>query len=182
MIPLARLCDAMGLVFSFNTVTGAVITTGRPVSSPRNPLDFTFNTPGDTEGFVSEQMALFCGDGYLSCLSLYDDSDPILTLVEPPTPFAAEDYAAVDLRVRYDCSVDEPHPFVIYYATADEPYFSESKTVKILLSGASSGGEWETYTVPFKATGTVTALRVDPFNAVGRMDIDYLRFIPKEES
>ncbi|MGN1127447.1 MAG: hypothetical protein ACI4T6_00670, partial [Candidatus Flemingiibacterium sp.] len=58
---------------------------------------------------------------------------------------------------------------------------NEEKTLRYKLKGTDSGDEWETFTIDLTKLSqwkdTVTKLRFDPFNAVGHMDIDYIRFV-----
>lgn len=61
---------------------------------------------------------------------------------------------------------------------------SESMTIRAVLDSDDSMGEWEVYTVDLTTIptwdGLIQKIRFDPFNCMGEMEIDYMRFIPAE--
>ena len=72
----------------------------------------------------------------------------------------------------------------MYFGTNVSGGHNEAKTLRIALKSTDSKGEWETYTVNLADVAewkdVITSLRLDPFDTTGHMDIDYIRFIPKE--
>ena len=73
----------------------------------------------------------------------------------------------------------------MYFTTSFDGTMSESMTIKAQLSSTDSGDEWETYRIDLTDNpgwqGTIKKLRFDPFNAVGTMEIDYIRFLREGE-
>ena len=69
----------------------------------------------------------------------------------------------------------------MYFITNNDQNWSESKTLKVKLKGKSSDGAWEEYAVDTASNAlwkdTITQLRFDPFDAIGEIDIDYIRFV-----
>ena len=69
----------------------------------------------------------------------------------------------------------------MFFTTDVNPGLSEANSVIIPLKNQDSDGEWEEYEADLTkiATwdGNVSYLRFDPFNSLGYMDIDYIRFV-----
>ncbi len=183
MIPLEKLCDDVGYEY-IQLFDGSldVLTNEneyfRTIAS-RHPYDWEFNVPGDTENWRSYFMSLNVRDGYMHCESLSDSTDPTIIRVNRITPMISSDYTGLQYRVRYDFDSLSQDTLTMYFITEEDPVWSESKTVKIPLDGNTSAGEFlefeTTITNPLWK-GLITDLRFDPFNAVGEIDVDYIRF------
>lgn len=183
MIPLKRLCEAVGYEYSENEVGDAVIVTPEKkyyddLEASRVPGQWEFNTPGDTEGWSSTYMNLMTDDGYMSCDSLSQHTDPTI-IYQKDIALLAKKYSAFEIRVRYKYTNPETRWFTMYFATDKSKGLNEDKTIKSMLKSHDSEGEWETYTVDLKNNefwkDTITGFRFDPFDAYGHMDIDYIR-------
>lgn len=184
LLPVKRFCEDVDYTFRM-TAAGAEIETDEfavfQAASARVPLQWEFDTPGDAEGWGSADMTLLVADGYLAASSVTRSVDPIISRTSAVPAFPAAKYKTLEYRVRYDYEANSKQELTLYFATASNPILSEDKTLKIPLKDKSSGGEWETYSFNLADqplwNGTVTALRFDPFNAVGSIDVDYIRFI-----
>ena len=201
MIPLKKFCADMDFEFEMTEKGPSVITTEKTekaefyeAKESRVPYSWEFNVNGDTEGFSSGSMTLLTSDGYMSCQSnstTYKDPQMNISF----TPFEADKYTVLKFRVRYeyqpeivDVKDEDGNPtgekeerfesLTLYFASTTAGGLSEGKTIKIRLNSNSSNGEWEEYeyVIDHKDwSGKITTLRFDPFNAVGKIDIDYMR-------
>ncbi len=185
MIPMKRLCEAVGYEYSENEAGDAVIVTPEKkyyddLEASRVPGQWEFNTSGDTEGWSSGFMNLMVDDGYMSCDSLTQSGDPTIPYTKDIS-LLAKKYSAFEIRVRYKYTNPETRWFTMYFTTDKSKGLNEDKTIKSMLKSHDSEGEWEIYTVDLKNNefwkDTITGFRFDPFDAYGHMDIDYIRFI-----
>ena len=187
MIPIEKLCKDIGYEFSFNEAGEPVIYTPEMeyynLISARTPGQWEFNTPGDTESWTSGHMSLITADGYLKAESITSGRDPIITLSNEVNLEAAR-YPTMEVRVRYKYDGETTQGITMYFTTDTDGTMKESMSLKATLQSQDSGDEWETYTIDTTKVaawkGTIKKLRFDPFNAVGTMEIDYIRFIPDE--
>lgn len=187
MFPIIKFCTDVGYKASRNENGEPVIETNQlkyfEMMANRTPGQWEFNTPGDNENWTSYHMNLFTVDGYMRATSITDGRDPIIRY-EGTTNLTAAKYKAFEARVRYKHDSEDEQALTMYFTTNVEPSWSESQTIKTILKSNDSNGEWETYTYDLTQNehwqGTITALRFDPFNAVGTIDIDYIRFIEDE--
>ena len=200
MIPLKKFCADMGFEFEMTDKGPAITTTEKTekadfyaAKESRVPYSWEFNVNGDTEGWSTSHMTLLTSDGYMSCQSNSSYADPAINLSF--TPFNAEEYTVLKFRVRYDYEPtfvdvkdEDGNPtgekeerfesLTLYFASTTAGGLSEGKTVKLRLKSNSSNGEWEEYETIIDHkdwSGKITTIRFDPFNAVGKMDIDYIR-------
>ena len=188
MIPIEKLCKDVGYEYSLNDKNEITIFTAQKeyfeMIANRTPGEWEFDTPGDTEGWSSTHFRLFAADGIMSAAAIGTSTDPIMTFNEDVNLTAAK-YNKFEIRVRYKYEKDKPDGMTMYFTTDTEPSMKESVTIKAPLKSTDSKGEWETYTVDLTQVpawkGTVKKLRFDPFNAVGDMEIDYMRFIADED-
>ncbi len=206
MIPLKKFCEDMGYTYEM-TENGAVVTTTEKevkkaffeAKESRTPYSWEFNVNGDNEGWTTGAMTLLTSDGYMSCKSTSNYADPALSL--SITPFEAEKYNKIAFRVRYeytptfvDVKDEDGNPtgeteerfesLTMYFATSSDNSLSEAKTIKLRLKDNSSHGEWEEYEAEITNSAwkdKITQLRFDPFNAVGQIDIDYIRILEDPE-
>lgn len=202
MIPLKKFCEDMGYTYEMTADGAAVTTTEREIKSSfykakesRVPYSWEFDVNGDNEGWNTTHMSLVTADGYMSCTSNSSYADPALQI--SITPFEAEKYTKIAFRVRYeytptmtDVKDEDGNPtgetkerfesLTMYFATSSDNALSEGKTIKLNLNGNSSNGEWEEYEAVIENEhwkDKITQLRFDPFNAVGKIDIDYIRIL-----
>ena len=147
------------------------------------PGKWEFNTIGNAENWTSSHMNLLPAGTYLSCTSVSAFSDPIITYTGKLGLDTAR-YNRFEIRVRYKYAKASADLFKLYFATSLSSGYSESKTINFRYNGTDSHGEWETYTVDLTQIaawkGDLTNLRMDPFDASGYVDIDYIRFVEDE--
>jgi len=142
-----------------------------------------FDIVGDFENWESSHMS-FTGssDGYITLDSITESTDPVVWY-RGKDKLVTEKYTALEIRVRYKYGNKDTKPtnIGIYFTTNKDGAWSESKFIGGLLNSTDSEGEWETYTYDLTKmptwNGTVAAMRFDPFNAKGTIDVDYIRFI-----
>lgn len=181
MIPIEQICSVVGYEISVENNEIHIKTNNYDYyqANKRVPQQWEFNTNFDTEGWKSYNMSLTVKDGYIACESISASTDPILYYGNSIN-FEASKYTKLEYRVRYKYT-GFTQQLVIYYATSTDTTMDERKTLKITLNSNDSQGEWETYSLDLTQlpqwNGTVTSIRFDPFNAVGHMDVDYIRFV-----
>ncbi len=138
----------------------------------------------DTEGFTSQNMAMSVSDGYLRIENDDEQNNNPHILTQNNLNIPSGEYNSLEIRVRYKC-YGNPERLQIFYALASDEIFTEDKSFSIPITSADTNGEWITYKLNLSEEAkkknrewndTVTWLRVDPFNAYGYMDIDYIRF------
>lgn len=159
--------------------------------SKRKTGIWEFNDNYDNEGFSSSSMNLMVNDGSMKMTTIGTTNDPIATYAESafPTDFYTKRYTQVSIRCRYDYTTPDGLPSIIafYYATDRDGSFDEKKCIKLPLENLSSNGEWVTLTYDltketyWQTADYLIALRFDPFNGHGEMEIDYIRFKEDEK-
>ncbi|MBQ8400938.1 MAG: hypothetical protein IJX14_03320, partial [Clostridia bacterium] len=150
----------------------------------RIPGQWEFDTDGDTEGWYSTDMSLQTIGSTMTASSINDNRDPIIRLGKE-ADLTAEDYGSVEIRCRWSHDGDWADQISIYFTTDTVSSMSENLSIKMPLTDTDSGEEWVTIKVDLTGheywKGIIKELRFDAFNAVGTMEIDYLRFLPKED-
>lgn len=187
LLPIEQLCRALELSYALNGDTVCIQTDAFAYYEALNreavPGQWEFETMLDTEGWKSYNMSLTVRDGYLACKTTTNDRDPILSYGETLN-LSATAFTDFECRVRYRYS-GEAQSITVYFTTDADGSMDETKTIRIPLKSSDSGGAWETYQIDLTQlpqwNGVIRELRFDPFNADGQMEIDYLRFIPKNE-
>lgn len=187
MLPLQKLCDALGFVFREEEEEVFVETAKKEyyaIVNARTDGAWEFALDGDVEGWVSSFMSLSAENGYLHTVSLTESTDPTL-LSKTGLKLTAEKYDRLEIKVRYRYNGEKPTRIAMFFLTDKDTTWNEEKCIRTLHTSTDSKGEWVTYTfelAEFPAwKDTITRLRFDPFDAVGEMDIDYIRFIEDED-
>ena len=107
---------------------------------------------------------------------------------------AASDYAAFEIRCRYNYTVAGQQLMRLYFTTDVDAVEKEDMKIQFLLEEADKG-EWITLRMDltpgadngkhkvlgWNAGDTIKSLRLDPFNTFGEIEIDYIRFIRADE-
>ncbi len=187
MVPMNLFCKAVGYEFDVNAKSEPVINTPQKphfdAIAARKPGMWEFNTQGDTENFTSSNFTLSVKDGTMLATTTGTHRDPIINW-NGKLNIKAERYPTLELRVRYKHDSEEPQCIVLYFSTDRDSSFREAHSLKAYLTSNDSKGEWETYTVDTTAVegwkGNIEKLRLDPFNALGYMEFDYIRLIEDE--
>ena len=187
MIPIAQLCRDLGYTCEIVDDEIRIKTSQYDYFAGMNdrvPGQWEFETDGDNEGWHSTHMSLQTVGGTMTAASITDHRDPIIQLGKE-VDLVAEDYGSVEIRCRWSHDGTGADSISIYFTTDTESSMSENLSIKIPLTSTDSAGEWETITVDLTGheywKGIIKELRFDAFNAVGTMEIDYLRFLPKED-
>ena len=140
----------------------------------------------ETEGFTSSNMLLETNGEYLHMENLTEYADPLANN-NNKYDIDTSKYSKFEIRVRYKYRYPNgsitPSNFCFYFLTDKDSTWNEAKTIKSTLKKLDTQGEWEVYTVDLTNISTwknkLTRIRFDPFNAVGYMDVDYIKFIEK---
>ena len=137
----------------------------------------------DTEGWTSTNMKLTVKDGYMHAECSDSGTNPVIFYKD--TKFSSKQYAAFEIRIRYNYTAWKKLPWTLYFLTAPGQSYTQTRAISDDLRSYSTGSNWETYTVKLEDVegwdGTIYGMRFDPFDANGYMDIDYIRFITDEE-
>ncbi len=189
MLSYKTLCEALGFTYEEKDGNAYVKTEqydlyNEAISSQNNG-SWEFNV-GMTEGWTSGDMNVFCQDGALVISNKKDDNyDPKMTYNEKE--FVTDAFTGIEMKVRYNYTNKngQAEHVALYYITDRDSQWNEKKVFRVKLSSLSSGDEWETLKMDFTGNtywrGNVTAFRIDPFNAVGTMEIDYIKLIPNPD-
>ena len=112
-----------------------------------------------------------------------NNGDPIISFGEDVNLNAA-DYGTLEVRCRYKYDSSYALHISMYFTTDTQDSMSEDLSARLIMPNTDSGDEWVVLTADLTAIegwkGLIKQLRFDPFNAVGDMEIDYIRFLPKE--
>ena len=184
LIPIEKLCKDVGFEYSVNEKDEVVIYTHQKAYyeeiASRVPGTWEFHAPGDAEGWTSPHMSLVVAEGALVADSNSSHRDPIITLTGS-ADLIAEKYKAFEIRCKYSHD-SNGNGFTMYFTTDSHGSMDEVHTVKHSIEKEAT--EWVTYTVDLTENtawkGIIKNLRFDPFNAVGTMEIDYMKFVEDE--
>jgi arylsulfatase A-like enzyme len=139
----------------------------QPVLPKPNPA---YN-PGVAGWEPSPDASLSVSEGILVMEST--GGDPFMSNREVPT--ATGDVVA-EMRVRSTAS----GPGQVFFAVADaRPLFHRDRSVPLRLT---HDGEWHEASVTLPLTGSLTAFRIDPANAPGRIEFDWIRLKSADEA
>ena len=139
----------------------------------------------DSEGWSTNAMSVLVKDGLMTLTSVTDSQDPVVQFNNPLALKTAK-YSGIEIKARYsfENSSNTPKTMQIYFVTDNDPKWGEDKCLRISHQSMSSGSEFVTYTYDLtkhdKWKGKVTDLRFDPFDGIGTMEVDYIRFIEVE--
>lgn len=188
MISPKQLCEDLGYTYSVDDNGIISIVTPQMVhydnASARLPGRWEFDTNGDSEGWSSSAMTLSVLGGTMTATTTVQTGDPIISY-NNEVNLPADDYVAVEIRCRYNYDADYAHTMCIYFTTDTDGNMSESMRIHLPLDSTDSGEEWMTYRVSLTDNptwnGTIKNIRFDPFNCMGTMEVDYIRFLKEGE-
>ncbi len=186
MLPIEALCQAMDFACSWEDEALHITTAQSDFFASiadRVPGQWEFNTNGDAESWHSGSFQLTVLDGVLTAKSIDDNRDPIISRAEEVNLEAAA-YDRVEIRCRYTYDNAYNDHISIYFTTNMDSNMSETMSIKLPLSTTDTGDQWEVLTADLTSIESwkdiIKSIRLDPFNTVGQMEIDYIRFLPKE--
>ena len=153
----------------------------------RVPYEYEFNIPGMTEGWTPASTSLDPTENgtIIGVATEYANRpgfhDPAFHSPELNIPAAA--YPTVEVRMKTSLPADTSEQAVMYFNTGSG--LSEAQTVKIAIASVEKDADgFGVYKFNMKSnakwTGTISAVRFDPFNCGGSVEIDYIRFIRDE--
>ncbi len=99
--------------------------------------------------------------------------------------FEASDYTHLVVGITYNPAVmDAKTSAQLFFATSEDPNFSEGKSVRAYYRvGGRKEGDVVELSFALKPNsfyrGTITEIRIDPFNAIGDFAVDYVRMVKK---
>ncbi len=184
-IPFGVLAEALNYEYSYTEKDGVRIDVPefKGMYDSVSDTAWEFNVPGYLGGWNSSNTALSVHpDGYLVLSNKEKGGTDPMMFTAFTEPFVAKKYKAVTIRVRYEHSESKTNWIQLFFATELSGSWSEDKSVKFFLGDSySTGDEWREFTVDLSAleawNGRITKLRFDPFNSVGEMHLDYIRFV-----
>ncbi len=185
MLCFETLSDALGFEYSFDkSENRADITTDEAslyeAFLNKKEGSWEFNSYG-TESWSSSTASITPKGDYIT----FDNrntgkTDPAM-VINLGKGFPALKYPKAEIKVRYEYETDSVQPFAFYFLTDTDSSWNEKKALWVNQKSAGKSEDWEVYTVDFSTLGTwknnITQIRFDPFNTLGSMDIDYIRFI-----
>lgn len=127
------------------------------------------------EGWEPLNGVTFTADPAVKTLLLNADGDDPGAM-GPETGFAASQYQKIVIRARRDGGTGAPK---LYFATVEDPVMDEEKSQGF---DVPQDGSFREITIDLSKhprwTGTVSALRIDPFESgLGTMELDYVRVL-----
>jgi hypothetical protein len=191
MVPINLICSVNGYSYSLvNSGSSRIITIGTPAQAYYNELNqiianrvagqWEFSVPGDTEGWTSSFMSLNVSDGYMRCQSVSQETDPIITL-SGGSAVNTSYYNKIEVRVRYQYTSQSNGRIQLFFSSNGS--MSEANSISLQLPNKDSNEEWVVLSQNLSSKtswtnmGTARYWRLDPFDAVGYMDFDYIRFV-----
>ena len=182
VIPLKKLCEIFGYKYDDSTGIVTVDTCHKfyyDIINNQVPGEWEFNFTGSTEGWVSPMMSLETMDGYMHCVSITNNTDPVMRVSES---LDLSKYTKIEVRIRVDIDKEgltEFSPY-FYFITNKDRAWGENKKIKT-TDKVTNHGDWAVLTYDLTAVenwkDTLVTLRFDPFDALGSCDIDYIRLI-----
>lgn len=141
----------------------------------RKKFQYEFNLTGDVEDWSTQQCSVYTANG-----ALHGDAsggDPAIS--SPAFSLKAADYPILKIRMKWDNQNPKTDNLSVYFK-GERTGLSETRKVWVNLPSASSNGEYQEFTFDMSKHlqwyGNITGIRIDPFNALGSFDIDYIRF------
>jgi hypothetical protein len=186
-IPLNRLCEELGYTYMINDLKQVSIATGdneyfveKEAVMKNRVGKWEFDYAGDSEGWSSGAMSLVVSGDTMTCTSLGTSTDPII-MSKGNINLDTSKYSRLEIKVKYKYTYEKPLSAQMFFITDKSGNWSEDKSFRFYLESTESGDDWEIYSVNLSDnknwTGTVKQFRFDPFNAVGTMVVEYIRFL-----
>ncbi len=142
-----------------------------------------FDAPSSTEGWkVGNRSTAIVANG---CINPSGATGPDLTLTHENVDLQTSKYSQVRVGIRADKSVLEGKFLQVFFTTSTTgPYFSENSSFRHSYD-VSNYNDGDLYEIAFNMSasdswqGTLDSLRIDPFNGLDDVSIDYIRLINK---
>ena len=186
VVPFDSLVEALGYYVVYHEDgNGASIMLNSPedydIINSRVPYKYEFNLEGDVEDWSAQNATFSVKNGTLVGVS--SNSDP--AAISPSLSVEAEKYPVIKVRMKWERANVANNDYIGIYFKTSSTGLAESRKVSIPLD-ASSNGEFVEFTFNMadhlQWNGKITGIRVDPFNAPGTFEIDYIRFEMDEEA
>ena len=189
LIPIKQLCEDVGFEYIFGedkilNINTDVYEFYKKIET-EFPGQYEFNTDTNLEGWsLGGLMAAYVSDGILKTSSVSSVKDPYM-FSPSGEYYDASRFDGIEMKVRFKYKADKEEDLRIYFTTLEDSSWSESKACRIPLGSFDTNGEWVILNYKFtdneKWRGTVTRLRIDPFDAYGEMEFDYIRLTENPE-
>ncbi len=183
MLSYKTLAEALGFTFrkaSHNYIveTPEIELYSDETLGKTNIWEFNYYTTG---GWSGNNAKLLTNDGYITLDNTRtNNKDPNITKHFDESLVPAAKYSAVEVRMKYECN-SYPGDLSVYFTTGFDTVWNEKKRVSCSLPGRNTGGEYQTFTIDVSSNeswyGYIKSIRVDPFNAIGYAEIDYIKLI-----
>lgn len=186
VVPFDSLVEALGYYVVYHEDgNGVSIMLNSPddydIINSRVPYKYEFNLEGDVEDWSAQNATFSVKNGTLVGVS--SNSDP--AAISPSLNVEAEKYPVIKVRMKWERDNVANNDYIGIYFKTSSTGLAESRKVSIPLD-ASSNGEFVEFTFNMadhlQWNGKITGIRVDPFNAPGTFEIDYIRFEMDEEA
>ena len=176
VLPLIFMANHMNYTCTMDDTNLSIVTGEIYVPSPAYEWDWSIT--GNTEGWSAGST----GTSYWENGALAGSaSQPDLALTSPEFSIDAQEFNKLKISMKYSYPNTSSEALQVFFRTSDQPSFSENKSAKIVLQPGNSNGEFIEYELDFSNNsawkGTITQIRIDPFNAYGDYALDYVKFI-----
>jgi hypothetical protein len=153
---------AVGLIGLSGAVQAAEIINPFPRALIRREMPVRWDFEAGAEGWADpHNCTVEAADGKLKIQCKGEDPYLFGPAIQAKAP------ATVTLRMRAENGGNG----AIYWRTAKSPNFGEDKVAAVPLQ---HDGEWHEYEVHLDASGTITQVRLDPGNAAGTAEVDWM--------
>ena len=140
----------------------------------------------DSEDWVTATADFFFNGEYLK-LDNAEKDDVNMNMENHSAKFPAAKYPTLEIRMRHKYEKEgDPSNIAIYFITDVDKKWNEAKAIRTKThESKDTNGEWVTYTIDMASlktwTSKIEAVRIDPYDAIGYAEIDYIRFIEDPE-
>ena len=184
MISYKTLADALGYTFRKEDYSYIVETPEIDLYNSVINDDYWEFDNYDSHGFASNSSDLMVNDGYKR-LDNTDTKNRDLNMTKAfEEGIPAAKYSSIEVHMKHAYS-GNPGTLSVYFITNFDGTWNEKKRVGTRLGTNDSGEEYVTYTIDTSSNqnwyGLITSIRVDPFDAIGYAEIDYIKLVENPE-
>jgi len=145
----------------------------------RIPYQWEFNIRSDSEEWTKQNCSFVVKNGTLSGTSA--TTDP--AIISGDLTADATAYNKIKIKMRHDYSTFSPlgDRIQVFFTTTSATSYSEDKSYQSVAIPSTTNGNYVEYTIDLTTNanwaGTITGIRIDPYNKSGTFDIDYIRLV-----